>query len=205
MTALAIMSLPEPRQVERRRHSRVKVCLSGQFMRENRQEFPCSTIDISPGGIAFASEAAGRRWARRSSPISRQIGRVQGVVRRQFLGGFAISMTLPALKREKLADQLTWLASRQELGMPEDRRHDRIVPRNPHTTLTLPSGREILCKIIDVSRSGVALAVTNGPPVGTSVTVGQTRGQIVREFKDGVAIEFARIIPEDVFSADYRL
>ena len=81
-----------------------------------------------------------------------QIGRVQGVVRRQFVGGFAISMSLPALKREKLADQLTWLANRQALGMPEDRRHERVTPTNPHSTLTLPNGREMLCKIIDISR-----------------------------------------------------
>ncbi len=204
MTALALMSLPEPRQAERRRHSRVKVSLSGQFMRENRQEFPCSTIDISPGGIAFASEQNVALGEKIIAYIA-QIGRVQGIVRRQFVGGFAISMSLPALKREKLADQLTWLASRQELGMPEDRRHERIVPRNPHTTLTLPNGREILCKIIDISRSGVALSISQRPSVGSSVTVGQTRGQIVREFTDGVAVEFARIIPEDAFGPDFKL
>ena len=28
-------------------------------------------------------------------------------------------MTLPTAKREKLADQLTWLANRQSLGLPE--------------------------------------------------------------------------------------
>ena len=44
---------------ERRRHQRVKVRLTGQFMRQDRQEFPCATIDISPGGIAFESEASG--------------------------------------------------------------------------------------------------------------------------------------------------
>ena len=88
------MSLPEPRQVERRRHSRVRGLLSGQFMRENRQEFPCSTIDISPGGIAFASEQPVDLGEKIIAYIA-QIGRVQGVVRRQYLGGFAISMTFP--------------------------------------------------------------------------------------------------------------
>ena len=36
-----------------------------------------------------------------------------------------------ARKRDKLAAQLTWLANRDILNLPEDRRHDRIVPRNP--------------------------------------------------------------------------
>ena len=53
-------------------------------------------------------------------------------------------MKLPPLKREKFADQLTWLANRQALGMPEDRRHERIVPRTPNTTLILPNGREYI-------------------------------------------------------------
>ena len=121
---------------ERRRHQRVKVRLTGQFMRQDRREFPCATIDISPGGIAFEAEASGEVGERIIAYLN-QIGRVEGTVARHFYGGFAIQMKLPPLKREKLADQLTWLANRQVLGMPEDRRHERIVPRNRHTTLTL--------------------------------------------------------------------
>ena len=128
---------------ERRRHQRVKVRLTGQFMRQDRHEFPCATIDISPGGIAFESEVSGEIGERIIAYLN-QIGRVEGTVARHFYGGFAIQMKLPPLKREKLADQLTWLANRQVLGMPEDRRHERIEPRNKGTTLTLPGGRQHL-------------------------------------------------------------
>lgn len=204
MTAAAFKPLPESRTAERRRHARVKVCLSGQFMRENREEYPCATLDISPGGVALQSDAPVEIGEKIIAYVS-QIGRLQGVVRRQFPGGFAISMTLPTLKREKLADQLTWLGSRQQLGLPEDRRHDRIVPRNLYTTLVLPTGREILCKIIDISRSGAALGVTVDVNVGALVTVGATRCQVVRLFPGGVAVEFGRIIPDDEFNEDYRL
>lgn len=173
-------------------------------MREDRREFPCVTIDISPGGIAFAADERGEMGERIVAYIS-QIGRVQGIVRRHFVDGFAISMTLPALKREKLADQLTWLANRQQLGMPEDRRHDRVTPHVPHTTLSLPNGREVIAKIIDMSRSGAALAVTVAAEVGTPVMVGLTRGTVVRAFQGGLAIEFLRVIPEEDFSAAYKL
>lgn len=200
----AYKSLPETRSVERRRHSRVKIRLPGQFMREDRREFPCVTIDISPGGVAFSADDPAELGERIVAYIS-QIGRVQGVVRRHFFGGFAISMTLPPLKREKLADQLTWLATRQQLGMPEDRRHDRIAPSSPHTTLTLPGGREMVAKIIDLSRSGCALAVLADPPLGTAVQVGATRAQVVRVFQGGIAVEFIRVIPEEDFHAGYRL
>ncbi len=203
MSALAMRTRPAPQPEERRRHARVDVRLPGQFMRETREEFPCVTLNISPGGIAFEADAPVVEGEKIIAYLA-QIGRVQGLVRRQFPGGFAIQMNLPAMKREKLADQLTWLANRQELGMPEDRRHDRIPPINKHSSLTLPGGREMLCKIIDVSRSGAAVAVSPAPAVGLLVSLGKTRGQVVREFPGGVAIEFERIVAEDLFDADYR-
>src|SRR5277367_4795186 len=171
-------NLTQPRSVERRRHQRVKLRLPGQFMREDRQEFNCVTIDISPGGIALSSESPGEIDEKIVAYLN-QIGRVQGVVSRRFYGGFAISMKLPLLKREKLADQLTWLANRQALGLPEDRRHERILPRIPHTTLILRGGREFIAKIVDVSISGAALSAAVDLPVGTPVMVGKTRAQVV--------------------------
>jgi PilZ domain len=204
VSALAMMNALEARGPERRRHCRVKVRLGGKFMLEDRREFPCVTIDISPGGIAFAAEESAGLGETVVAYLG-QIGRVQGIVRRQFDGGFAISMKLPPLKREKLAEQLTWLINRRRLGLPEDRRHERIQARHPHTTLTLPSGRECLAKIIDFSRSGAALSVAATPDTGAAVTVGLTRADVVRLFPGGVAVEFVRMIPEGDFSEDYRL
>jgi hypothetical protein len=189
---------------ERRRHQRVKVRLTGQFMRQDRREFPCATIDISPGGIAFEAEASGEVGERIIAYLN-QIGRVEGTVARHFYGGFAIQMKLPPLKREKLADQLTWLANRQVLGMPEDRRHERIVPRNRHTTLLLPGGRELVVRLIDVSQSGAAVTVDANSPIGTPVTLGTRPAQIVRQFAGGLAVEFNRLIPAEMFDEDIRL
>ncbi len=203
VTALAMKPCLDAFAAERRRHARVKVCLTGQFMRENRKEFPCSSIDISVGGVAFAADEEVELGEKIIAYVA-QLGRIQGVVRRRFAGGFAIAMSLPSLKRDKLADQLTWIANRHDLGMPEDRRHERIIPRNPNSTLELPSGVTMPCKIIDLSRSGVAIAVLTPPAIGASVVVGRSRGQVVREFPAGVAVEFARIISAEAFSADYR-
>jgi len=189
---------------ELRRHQRVKVRLTGQFMRQDRHEFPCATIDISPGGIAFESEASGEIGERIIAYLN-QVGRVEGTVARHFYGGFAIQMKLPPLKREKLADQLTWLANRQILGMPEDRRHERIEPRNRSTTLTMAGGRQHLARIIDISRSGVALTVDAEPPIGAPITVGARPAQVVRLFQGGIAVEFNRLIPEEMFDENLRI
>src|SRR5271166_4836231 len=116
VSALA-RSITEPAAVERRRHQRVKVRLTGRFMRSDRQEFDCVTIDMSPGGIAFASEAVVQPCERIVTYLN-QVGRLEGTVARTFPGGFAIQMRLPLAKRDRLADQLTWLANRALLGLP---------------------------------------------------------------------------------------
>jgi hypothetical protein len=108
-------SIAEPAQVERRRHQRVKVRLAGRFMRSDRMEFDCETIDASPGGVAFSSDA-GVRLGERIVAYLNQIGRIEGKVARTFAGGFAVQMNLLAAKRDRLANQLTWLANRHSLG-----------------------------------------------------------------------------------------
>jgi PilZ domain len=203
MRALA-WSIAEPAKVERRRHQRVKVRLAGRFMRSDRKEFDCEAIDASPGGIAFSSEAAVHPGERIVAYLN-QMGRIEGRVARTFAGGFAIQMNLPAAKRDKLADQLTWLANRHSLGLPEDRRHERIAPRNRYTTLQLANGREFTASLVDISISGAALRVDFQPSLGSRVVVGATPAQVVRHIDCGIAVEFLRPIPTDDFSADTTL
>ncbi len=200
----AAWSIAEPAQLERRRHQRVKVRLAGRFMRSDRKEFDCASIDASPGGLAFSSEA-GVQPGERIIAYLNQVGRIEGRVARTFPGGFAIQMSLPPAKREKLADQLTWLANRQSLGLPEDRRHERIAPRGRYTTLRLANGREFAASLIDISMSGAALIVDFKPPIGARVAVGSTPAQVVRHIDLGIAVEFIRPFPADDFSEETTL
>lgn len=188
--------LPDPRTQERRRHQRVRIAVLGRYMLANRQEFPCQTIDMSPGGVALIAPVRGAPKERVICYID-QIGRIEGVVARLFENGFALALSVPLLKREKLADQLTWLGNRHALGMPEDRRHERVAPRNPRCTLRLADGRDYPVRLIDVSVSGAAFTAEIHPPVGTPVMLGTTAAHVVRGFNGGVAVEFAR-----PFSAD---
>jgi hypothetical protein len=189
---------------ERRRHQRVKVILPGRYMLEDRREYPCMTIDMSPGSVAFAGPVQGRIGERVVAYMS-QIGRLEGTIARHLEQGFAIQMRLPIPKREKLADQLTWLANRQALGMAEDRRHERIAPRLLHTSLKLPDGQEALAKLIDVSISGAALVVGARPQIGSPVIVGDTPAHVVRHFAEGIAVEFSRLFPVETFDENIKL
>jgi hypothetical protein len=194
----------DARPVERRRHQRVKVALLGRYMLADKREFPCQTTDMSPGGVALFVPVKGELGSRVVVYVD-QIGRIEGSIVRHLDRGFALSLNVPLIKREKLADQLTWLANRHILGLPEDRRHERVIPRNPRSTLRLEDGREYIVKLIDVSLSGVAIKADVQPPLGTFVTVGRTPGRVVRHFHGGIGVEFIRRMAIETFDEDVEI
>jgi hypothetical protein len=192
------------RALERRRHQRVRVVLLGRFMLENHQEYPCQSMNISPGGIALLAPVQGYVGERVVIYLE-HLGRLEGVIVRHFELGFAVSMSATRRKQDKLADQLTWLANRHELGLPEDRRHERITPRNASTVVRLMNGKTAAARIIDISMSGAAINVGIPIAIGASITLGSTPGRVVRHFGSGIGIEFLRPLTEDVFDEDIVL
>jgi hypothetical protein len=189
---------------DRRRHQRVKIALAGRYMLADHREFACVTEDMSPGGILLTAPECGDLFSHVIVYIE-EIGRVEGIIARRTERGFAVRLNNSALKLDRLAEQLTWLANRSILGIPEDRRFDRLVPSQNRTILQLAGGGEYHSEIVDVSRSGVALQTDVSPPLGTPVTVGSTQGRVIRLFNDGVACEFVRLIPVDKFDKDIIL
>ena len=174
---------------ERRRHQRMRLNLLGRFMLANKREYPCQVMNMSPGGASFITPVGAEIGDRVVAYID-HIGRVEGTVSRIFEGGFAIQLSATVRKREKLAAQLTWLANRKTLGMPEDRRHERIVPNKPEIELKLIDGRSYPCQLIDMSISGAAIAIAVRPALGSRVTLGKMNATVVRHFELGIAIEF---------------
>lgn len=185
----------KPDFVEKRNFQRVDLQLNGRFMRENRTEFDCQVIDMSPGNVAMRSRTRAEMGERVICYLD-HIGRVEGRVTRLLVDGFAMNIKASARKREKLAGQLTWLANRHELSLPEDRRHERVSPEAQNTVLTLNDGRQYECAMIDLSLSGAAISIDVRPALGTPVSLGAMRGTVVRHFEEGIAIEFAKVQKE---------
>jgi PilZ domain len=183
-----------PAAEERRRFQRVKVHLLGRYMLPDRREFPCQVINMSPGGLALLAPGIGNVGDRVVAYLD-HIGRVEGKITRIIDNGFAMTVGATPRKRDKLAAQLTWLANRDILNLPEDRRHDRIVPRNPIAVLTLEDGTKMTCRIIDLSLSGAAIAAENRPPLKSTVLLGRVQGRVVRNIEDGFALEFLHSQP----------
>jgi hypothetical protein len=200
---MSLSQLQEPqaqaRKLERRRHQRVAVALLGRYMLEDRREYPCQTLDISPGGALLMAPVRGRIGERVITYLE-HLGRVEGEITRHIPQGFAMTIAAAPRKRDKLASQLTWLANRQALGLPEDRRHERLTPHVAATTIRTEGGRELRARIIDVSMSGAAISVDGTlPAIDTAVTVGSTNAKVVRHFQGGMAVEFRLPLSPDRF------
>lgn len=174
---------------ERRRFQRVKVHLLGRYMLPDRREYPCQVINMSPGGVAMLAPGIGNVGDRVIAYLD-HVGRVEGKITRIIDNGFAMNIGATPRKRDKLASQLTWLANRDILNLPEDRRHDRIIPRNPIAILTMEDGQRMTCRIIDLSLSGAALAAEHHPPIKSLVSLGHVQARVIRHLEDGFALEF---------------
>ena len=194
----AALEQPRSHSMERRRHHRVRVALLGRYMLADHREYACQTTDMSPGGAALVAPVKGEVGERVVLYLE-HVGRIEGEITRHTAQGFTVSIAATVRKRDKLASQLTWLGNRHDLGLPEDRRHERIVPRNPVAELKLESGRVMIVRLIDISMSGTAISADDKDklPIGTSVTLGHTAGTVVRHFQGGMAVEFLLSLSPD--------
>jgi len=181
---------------ERRRHRRVAVNLFGRFMREDKQEYPCQVVNMSAGGMAMVAPVKCGDGERIVAYLD-NLGRIEGVVVRSFEGGFAVRILASLYKRERIANLLTWLINQNALGLGEERKHDRIVPRINASKLIMPNGDVHNCRVIDVSLSGASVACTIKPPLGTMVILGRMRGRVVRHHEQGIAIQFVELQDPD--------
>jgi hypothetical protein len=199
LTASATAHQNKPPNAAEREYSRVTVSVQGRFMRADHSEHDCIVDTMSPFD-AVVSCSARPEVGERIVAYLDYIGRIEGKVTEAGVRTFTISLNATDRKRDKLSAQLTWLANKHELGLPEDRRHERIAPSNPSSEIRLDDGRRYPCRIIDLSVSGAAVEIDVRPAFGTMVILGNMRGRVVRHFQEGIAMEFTTIQPEEAIN-----
>ncbi len=187
----ALSQLPQT-AADRRKYKRIKVNLLGRFMLENKQEYPCKLLDISPGGASMIAPVIGEPCERIVAYFD-HIGRIEGIITRTFESGFAIAIIATPYKREKLAAQLTWIANHKTLNLPEERRHSRIVPQNTQATIKYADGTVSQCRLLDVSLSGASIDIDKKIEIGTEVMLGRLRAVVVRHHEHGIGLKFLDI------------
>lgn len=176
---------------------RVEVAIDGRYMLEDRSEHSCHVVAMSPDDMTVKAERLGEPGEKVIAYLS-HVGRVEGIVTQRFDDGFLVRLLASERKRERLAAQLTWLADQPPARQSDHRRHVRVEPRNPASTIRFPDGQEHACRVVDLSVSGAAVEVDVKPAIGLDVVLGTMHGRVVRHFDGGVAIEFATIQPQDV-------
>ncbi|MCA0399734.1 MAG: PilZ domain-containing protein [Proteobacteria bacterium] len=193
---------------EQRMAPRVQISIGGRFMREDRSEYGGTAIEASVQAIAIQTDTK-CLIGERVVGYFYTIGRIEGKVLRLTDDGFILEISTTPLKRDKLANQLTWLANRDLLNLPEDRRHDRVVPRDPRIMVRLVKQEPEAAlpgHLIDVSRSGAAVSIRGANfKSGDEILLGTTPAKVVRAFEGGIAVEFHGAVPNAMFDVDLRL
>ena len=170
----------------------VQVEFSARFMLHDGTELEGQVTQMSPGSAQLETDARPKIGERIVAYVD-HIGRIEGQAWRIEDDGFGMTVEATQRKRDKIAAQLTWFANRDELSLPEDRRHERVKPKETHNRLTLPDGRSYPCTIVDLSVSGAAIQIDVRPARGTQVMLGRMKGRVARHFDGGCAIEFAKL------------
>lgn len=183
---------------DRRLDVRVGLSLSGRYNLGDRLDYPCWTLDISPSGVALLGIERGSIGDRVVAYIA-QLGRVEGTIARHFGACFGVKLTTPMLKREKLKEQIAWLAAHRQ-GKPDNRRFERIAPYQRRSTIRMPDGQKFFAVITDLAPSGAAVQVDAAPPIGTKVALGRTAARVVRHFRGGIAVEFIGPVVEEAWA-----
>jgi hypothetical protein len=182
--------------VEPRDDIRIIVNIPGRYslaskldMKGARREFACRVINMSTRRMGLVVPVRGRLGERVITYIPR-FGKLDGNITRYFQQGFVMSINGTQEFRFKLAAKLDWLEKHKNHDLTEGRRHIRIVPRNPYSSLTLPGGHRVACLVMDMSVSGAGVSADADLRMGARVRVGHVTGRVVRAFKEGFAVQF---------------
>ena len=174
----------------------VQVQFGSRLMLASGSEHEGEVIEMSPGSARLSCDARPLIGERVIAYVD-HIGRIEGIAWKIDDGGFGMTVEASQRKRDKIAAQLTWFANRDELSLPEDRRHERLKPKKADNTLTLADGRSYPCRIIDLSVSGAAVQIDVKPTRGTNVILGTMKGRVARHFDGGCAIEFTQMMAKE--------
>jgi len=186
---------------ERRTDVRIVMRLPGRFtlasrrdVEGERREFPCRIVNLTCHALGLAAAVTGEVGERVIAYVD-EFGKFEGRIMRKLDGGFVMELVMPNVERNKLAAKIEWFDKHKNFDVVDQRKHARITPRNPYSTLVLADGTTTDCLVKDVSPTGVAIHADLMPQIGTLVVVGKLVGRVVRQFGDGFAVQFVE--PQD--------
>ncbi len=176
-------------RAERRRFKRVSVDLPGRlFIPSEAREARCTIANLSAGGAAIECENLPEAETQVVLYVD-GFGRFEGAVTRKDDGAFGVRFHCTALKRERIAEQLTLFLNKSLIDNAVLRRSERA-PTRGFTRFTRADGQLVRCEVLDLSTTGVSVKTDVRPPVGEYVLIGQMAGRVARHHESGIGVEF---------------
>lgn len=161
--------------------------------RDNRDKqissFACRIQRISPRSVSLSAPVSGELGDLAVAHFD-EFGVLRGPIVRRLGFGFVMSLDLGERERRRLAAKVLWLERRKNFAVGDMRRHRRVMPRSPQSTLVLADGTAIDCFVIDMSVSGAAVSANLVTQRGMPLALGTVVGRVVRHLDPGFAIEF---------------
>lgn len=185
--------------VEQRADVRVIVNVPGRYTlgskrdaRGERRVFACKALNMSARAVALLGPVMGPLGDRVTATID-HFGKLSGVIIRLLDRGFVMSIAGSDDDRMRLSTKLIWFDQYKNYDVEDGRKHGRIVPQNPCSTVIFADGHTLTCLVIDMSVSGAAVSADTIPPLGTVVAIGRVVGRVVRLFEAGFAVQFVEL------------
>ena len=109
--------------------------------------------------------------------------------------GFAVQFNATLRKRQRLADQLSGFLNQDIVDIASLRRlgHNRIKLTKQKLAVKFSDGDQENCEALDVSISGASIESKARPPIGSHITVGKLRAEVMRHHEQGFGVAFTDI------------
>ena len=177
--------------MERRAFPRLKSRINARLLVNNAHDGDGVILNFSASG-------AGVESALEVAPGDRVVlyleggSRFEGVVARLFDGGFGIEFGMHDSKRQRLVSALDAMGEdpAEMTSLPLKQRVANRVGGFRGKTMCRTEAGEIECRLIDMSLSGAAIEVDADLKVGAAISLGQTKGRIVRRDGKVYGIQF---------------
>ncbi len=178
--------------MDKRKYTRVKLYLPGQlFNPSTKESADCKVLNLSAGGAGVQCEAAFPEDAALILYVG-GFGRFEGLAMSRKNGHLGLCFQMGDAKQSRLKEMLALFVKDGIAGVTHLREHRRV-PSLVRGSITLENGSHLVIDVMDISLEGVSLRTKARPPIGELVTLGHTRGRVVRHHDDGIALHFVKL------------
>lgn len=177
---------------DQRQHERAITALPGRlFVPAEDITIACSIVNLSAGGAGVECDEP--------PPLNAFVvlyidgfGRFDCVASRFVKGELGLRFVCKEDKRQRLMGNLAAYVHSGIAGETRLRAHARL-RTDVEKKLTRADGTTAPCQVVDFSIQGMSLRTAARPAIGEMISMGLTRGRVVRRFDGGIAVQFIHI------------